>query len=409
MLRILSLDDEPELVELMGLILEPAGYEYVGTDDNYAAWALLHAEPFDLMTQDLMRPDIDGWEFLGLLRAEPGFDGLPVIIVTAKAQSLDKLIAKELHATDSYITKPFGPVELLSEIARVLAAHGHQPPAPEAGQAARATLRQAESFEARLSLLHDPGMRRHVLISLRYDQQTSSHLDQVIPVLQSTMNDPDRDVRLAVAKMLGALNHPDALDLLVQLWGDPDQGVRREALRAISAGGDARAVGLLMDVLCGSDWRLRWMAALGLSRLRHWPAVVPLLQALRDPAPCLRMMAARALGAFDDKVCAEALTATLADADRLVRDVSWQALSAMSNPDAVKQLGAALDDPDIDQVVKIIAWASRSRNVGLLPRLRQIASADTRQTRWGSSLATHAKYAVDSIEKAARRRESKHT
>jgi hypothetical protein len=81
----------------------------------------------------------------------------------------------------------------------------------------------------------------------------------------------------------------------------------------------------------------------------------------------------------------------------------------MSNPDAVKQLSAALDDPDIDQVVMIITWASRSRNVGLLPRLRQIASADTRQTRGGSSLATHAKYAVDSIEKAARRRGSKHT
>ena len=408
MLRILSLDDEPQMVELIGLILEHAGYEYVGTDDNYTAWALLHAEPFDLLTQDLMRPGIDGWELLELLRAEPGFDGLPVIIVTAKAQNLDKLIAKELHATDGYITKPFGPVELLSEIARVFAARGHRPPSLETWQTARATLRQAESFEARLSLLHDPGMRRHVLISLRYDQPRS-RLDQVVPALQSTINDPDRDVRLAVAKTLGALNHPDALDLLVQLWDDPDKGVRREALRAISARGDARAAGLLMDVLCGSDWRLRWMAALGLSRLRHWPAVEPLLQALRDPAPCLRMMAARALGAFDDKVCAEALTTTLADADRLVRDVSWQALSAMSNPDAVKQLSAALDDPDIDQVVKIIAWASRSRNVGLLPRLRQIARADARQTRWDSSLATHAKYAVDSIEKAARRRESKHT
>jgi len=408
MLRILSLDDEPELVNLTSLILEHDGYEFVGTDDNTTAWALLHAEPFDLLTEDLMRPDIDGWEYLRLLRAEPGFDGLPVIIVTARAQNLDKLIAREMDNAAGYVTKPFSPIELLSQVARVLTAHGHKPPAPEAWQAARATLRQAESFEARLSFLHDPGMRRHLLISLRSDQQTRSHLDQVVPALQSTMNDPARAVRLAVAKTLGALNHPGALDLLVQLWGDPDHGVRHEALRAISAGRDARAADLLMDVLGGSDWRLRWMAALGLSRLRHWPAVELLLQALRDPAPCLRMMAARTLGAFDDEACADALMAALADADRMVRDVSWQALSAMSNPHAVKQLGAALDDPNTDQVVKIITWASQSGNVGLLQRLRQIASADTRQTRWGT-LAAHAQYTVNSIEAAAKRRDSEPT
>ena len=164
MLRILSLDDEPGLVELMGLILEHGGYEYVGTDDNYTAWALMHAEPFDLLTQDLMRPDIDGWEFLRLLRAEPGLDRMPVIIVTAKAQDQDKLIAKESNA-DSYVTKPFGLIELMSQVARVLTAHGHKPPAPEAWQAARTTLRQAESFEAQLLLLRNPGVRQHVLIS----------------------------------------------------------------------------------------------------------------------------------------------------------------------------------------------------------------------------------------------------
>jgi DNA-binding response OmpR family regulator len=352
-LRILSLDDEPELVKLMGLILELAGYEYVGTDDNYTAWALLHAEPFDLLTQDLMRPDIDGWEFLGLLRSEPDLDRLPVIIVTTKTQNLDKLTKES--TTNGYVTKPFSPIELLSQIARVLTSHGHKPPAPEAWQAARATLRQAESFEGRLSFLRDSGMRRHVLILLRHDQRTSSYLDQIMPALRSSMNDSDRDVRLAVAQALGALNHPDALDLLVRLWGDPDQGVRREALRAISTSGDARATGLLMDVLFSSDWRLRWMAALGLSRLQHWPAVEPLLQALHDPAPCLRMMAARALGAFDD-------------------------------------------------AVNIIIWAGRSGNEGLLPRLRQIASTDTRQTHWGT-LATLAQYTVNSIEAAAKRRD----
>jgi DNA-binding response OmpR family regulator len=166
-LRILSLDDESEMVMLMGLILEHAGYEYVGTDDNYTAWALLHTEPFDLLTQDLMRPDMDGWEFLRLLRSEPGLGRVPVIIVTAKARDQDKVIAIESNA-DSYVAKPFRPIDLLSQIAAVLTAHGHRPPAPEAGQEARATLRQAESFEARLSLLHDPGMRRHVVIWLRY-------------------------------------------------------------------------------------------------------------------------------------------------------------------------------------------------------------------------------------------------
>jgi DNA-binding response OmpR family regulator len=403
MLRILSLDDEPQMVELIGLILEHAGYEYVGTDDNYMAWALLHAEPFDLLTQDLMRPDIDGWEFLELLRAEPGFDGLPVIIVTAKAQSLDKLIAKELHAPDGYVTKPFGLAELLSEMARVLAARGHRPPVQGTGQAARAILRQAASFEARLSFLHDPGMRRHVLISLRSDQWTSGHLDQVVLALQSTMKDPDRDVRLAVAKTLGALNHPGALDLLVQLWGDPDQGVRREALRAISARSDARAADLLMGVLCGSDWRLRWMAALGLGRLQHWPAVEPLLQALHDPAPCLRMMAARALGAFDDEACADALMAALADADRMVRDVAVQSLCAMNNPRAVKYLVAVLDDLSSDLAARVIVCVSGTSNVGLLPRLRQIARGEA------SPMTIFAQYAVDCIEAAAKRRDSEPT
>ena len=101
MTRILSLDDEPEIVGLYSLILEPKGYEHVCVSDSYEAWAMLCTESFDLFTQDLLRPDIDGWAFYDLIKADESLRDLPVMIISAKLG--DKDMALQYAKVDAFL------------------------------------------------------------------------------------------------------------------------------------------------------------------------------------------------------------------------------------------------------------------------------------------------------------------
>jgi DNA-binding response OmpR family regulator len=121
--RILSLDDEPEMVALMGLILRRAGYDYIGATNNHEAWSILRREPIDLFTEDLMRPGMDGWEFYQQMRTDDRLCRIPVIIVTARSRCMDQLLGLPIADVDDYVTKPFSPQELLSSVERVLLEH----------------------------------------------------------------------------------------------------------------------------------------------------------------------------------------------------------------------------------------------------------------------------------------------
>ncbi len=111
MIRILSLDDEPGLLELYGLIFERSGYDHLGSADSYEAWVLLHADRFDLLTQDMLRPDVPGWEFQKVIEEDSALASLLIVVITARVQEVIKsLLVKHFG---SMITSP-SPVARMS-------------------------------------------------------------------------------------------------------------------------------------------------------------------------------------------------------------------------------------------------------------------------------------------------------
>jgi len=122
--RILCIDDEPEMVELLRLILGRKGFEVLGANGGREALNLLENETVDLILLDLMMPEMDGWEVFRRLRANDQTAHIPVIVVTAKSQDIDRVLGLHIVKVDDYITKPFTPRELLSAIERVLSTGG---------------------------------------------------------------------------------------------------------------------------------------------------------------------------------------------------------------------------------------------------------------------------------------------
>jgi two-component system, OmpR family, response regulator VicR len=117
---VLCIEDEPEMIDLFRIILERKGYNVVGAVGGQEGLDALETTTPDLILLDLMMPDVDGWEVFRQVRANPRLKDAPVIVVTAKAQSIDKVLGLHIAKVDDYITKPFGPQELLSAVERVL-------------------------------------------------------------------------------------------------------------------------------------------------------------------------------------------------------------------------------------------------------------------------------------------------
>ena len=114
------IEDDPEMIELVKLILTRKGYNVTGaTNGPEGLEAVKQVKP-DLVLLDLMMPDMDGWEVFQRIRGNDQTKDVPVIVVTAKAQSIDKVLGLHIAKVDDYITKPFGPSELLSSVLRVL-------------------------------------------------------------------------------------------------------------------------------------------------------------------------------------------------------------------------------------------------------------------------------------------------
>jgi two-component system response regulator VicR len=119
-IKIVCIEDDPEMIELVKLILMRKGYDVTGaTGGKEGLKAVGEVKP-DLVLLDLMMPDMDGWEVYKQMRDNEAMKHIPVIVVTAKAQSIDKVLGLHIAKVDDYITKPFGPSELLSSVLRVL-------------------------------------------------------------------------------------------------------------------------------------------------------------------------------------------------------------------------------------------------------------------------------------------------
>ena len=119
--RVLCIEDEQEMIDLIKLILERRGFEVLGAVGGKEGLEVIRREKPDLILLDLMMPEIDGWEVYRQMKADEQVKDIPVIVVTAKAQSIDKVLGLHIAKVDDYVTKPFGPQELLKSINKVLA------------------------------------------------------------------------------------------------------------------------------------------------------------------------------------------------------------------------------------------------------------------------------------------------
>ena len=122
--RVLCIEDEQEMIDLIKLILERRGFEVLGAVGGKEGLEVIRREKPDLILLDLMMPEIDGWEVYRQMKADEQVKDIPVIVVTAKAQSIDKVLGLHIAKVDDYVTKPFGPQELLKSINKVFATEG---------------------------------------------------------------------------------------------------------------------------------------------------------------------------------------------------------------------------------------------------------------------------------------------
>src|SRR5207248_947754 len=117
--KILVVDDEPEAVELVEFNLKQAGFDVVAAADGAEALKKARALVPSLVVLDLMLPEVDGLEVCKMLRRDSATAKIPIIMLTAKAAEIDRILGLELGA-DDYITKPFSPRELVLRFKRIL-------------------------------------------------------------------------------------------------------------------------------------------------------------------------------------------------------------------------------------------------------------------------------------------------
>jgi two-component system, OmpR family, response regulator VicR len=118
---VVYIEDEQEMIDLVRLILGRKGYEVMGANGGRKGLQLVKDQLPDLVLLDLMMPDMDGWEVYQQMKAEEETRQIPVIVITAKAQSIDKVLGLHIAKVDDYISKPFSPQDLLDSVEKVLA------------------------------------------------------------------------------------------------------------------------------------------------------------------------------------------------------------------------------------------------------------------------------------------------
>jgi two-component system phosphate regulon response regulator PhoB len=135
--RILVVDDEADLVELVEYNLRQAGYQVTTAGTGAAAFAEIRRSRPDLIVLDLMLPDMQGTEICKRLRRDPETENVPIVMLTARSAEIDRVVGFELGA-DDYITKPFSPREMVLRVGAVL--RRAQVPQPDAAAQARISI-----------------------------------------------------------------------------------------------------------------------------------------------------------------------------------------------------------------------------------------------------------------------------
>lgn len=117
--RILVVDDESDIGELLKYNLEQEGYETAIVNEGEKVIEKLKSEAFDLLILDLMLPGVSGLDICRSMKREESLETIPIIMLTAKSSETDKIVGLEVGA-DDYITKPFSPREVVARVKAVL-------------------------------------------------------------------------------------------------------------------------------------------------------------------------------------------------------------------------------------------------------------------------------------------------
>jgi len=128
--RILIVEDDPDIADLVAHYLDKAGFVTERVVSGREALSAIAAKPPDLIVLDLMLPQVDGLEICRMVRSEKKTASIPIIMVTARADESERIVGLELGA-DDYLAKPFSPNELVARV-RALLRRAHRGPAPAA-------------------------------------------------------------------------------------------------------------------------------------------------------------------------------------------------------------------------------------------------------------------------------------
>lgn len=122
---ILYIEDDLEMIDLVTMILNRRGFIVKGAHGGRHGLELVTRETPDLILLDLMMPGMDGWDVFQQIKANEKTRNVPVIIITAKAQPIDRVLGLHVAKVDDYISKPFHPQDLIDSIEEVLNRTAH--------------------------------------------------------------------------------------------------------------------------------------------------------------------------------------------------------------------------------------------------------------------------------------------
>ncbi len=118
--RIIYIEDDPDMISLVQMVLDAERFEVVGATDGRTGLALIRDTPPDLVLLDLMLPDIGGWTIYQTMKEDEDLYRIPVIVITAQNTPIDRVLGEHIAKVEVYLTKPFSPKALRSAIDAVL-------------------------------------------------------------------------------------------------------------------------------------------------------------------------------------------------------------------------------------------------------------------------------------------------
>jgi DNA-binding response OmpR family regulator len=120
LISIVYIEDEPEMINLVSLILKTKKIQVTGANTGQLGISIINDLKPDIVLLDIMMPDMDGWDVFQLLKNDPATSHIPIIMITAKSQPIDRVLGLRVAGVDDYIIKPFLPQQLFDSIENAL-------------------------------------------------------------------------------------------------------------------------------------------------------------------------------------------------------------------------------------------------------------------------------------------------